>query len=84
MSQYYNMYYTTKIGNNRCNIFYYIFHYRLANTKFVLIPSQRDVHHDCVYPQPPFSSKNIKNTLNSIIVSSISLQFGKDTFLSLS
>ncbi|CAB4023880.1 DNA polymerase alpha subunit B, partial [Paramuricea clavata] len=37
------------------------------STKFVIIPSQRDVHHNCVYPQPPFCSKDIMNTLNSVI-----------------
>ena len=35
-----------------------------VSTKFVLIPSQRDVHHNCVYPQPPFCPRDIKNTLN--------------------
>ena len=29
---------------------------RLATT-VVFVPSHRDVHHDFVYPQPPFSSK---------------------------
>ncbi|ELU04244.1 hypothetical protein CAPTEDRAFT_95153, partial [Capitella teleta] len=32
-----------------------IFYISLETTKFVLVPSQRDVHHLPVYPQPPFS-----------------------------
>ncbi|XP_028396086.1 DNA polymerase alpha subunit B-like [Dendronephthya gigantea] len=39
---------------------------RLSTTKFLLIPSQRDVHHHSVYPQPPFCSTDVKNILNSI------------------
>ncbi|XP_075597583.1 DNA polymerase alpha subunit B [Balearica regulorum gibbericeps] len=28
---------------------------RSAGSQLVFVPSSRDVHHDCVYPQPPFS-----------------------------
>ncbi|XP_064480152.1 DNA polymerase alpha subunit B-like [Ornithodoros turicata] len=35
-----------------------------TKTKIVLIPSQRDVHHDCVYPTPPFRlDRTYKNVL---------------------
>ncbi|XP_053133598.1 DNA polymerase alpha subunit B [Hemicordylus capensis] len=29
---------------------------RSAGSRLVIVPSLRDVHHDCIYPQPPFSS----------------------------
>nr|XP_056708837.1 DNA polymerase alpha subunit B [Euleptes europaea] len=28
---------------------------RSAGSRLVFVPSLRDVHHDCIYPQPPFS-----------------------------
>lgn len=35
--------------------------------KFIIIPSQRDVNHELVYPQPPFVAKDIVNTLISVM-----------------
>ncbi|XP_033734841.1 DNA polymerase alpha subunit B-like [Pecten maximus] len=32
--------------------------------KFIIAPSYRDVHHDYVYPQPPFDPKNLKQNLS--------------------
>ena len=33
----------------------YVWSYRLgSNTHIVFVPSQRDLHHDQVYPQPPY------------------------------
>ncbi|XP_031561015.1 DNA polymerase alpha subunit B-like [Actinia tenebrosa] len=40
-------------------------------TKVVIVPSQRDVHHDFVYPQPPFVDKDniFKDNKNAYFVS---------------
>ncbi|KAM4643634.1 DNA polymerase alpha subunit B [Amazona ochrocephala] len=32
---------------------------RSAGSQLVFVPSARDVHHDCVYPQPPFCSPEL-------------------------
>ena len=37
-------------------MFVYMYVFRLSST-VVFVPSHRDVHHDFVYPQPPFSTK---------------------------
>ena len=44
------------IGDSRCLCFLF-----RAGSKVVFVPSQRDVHHHFVYPQPPFEIPDLQN-----------------------
>ena len=71
--------------NYVCSRLVCFFFVRLATT-VVFVPSHRDVHHDFVYPQPPFSTKVNTAEFNAVEVKlclAYSLEYHKMSLISL-
>ena len=55
-----------------------LFFFRQGTT-IVFVPSWRDVHHNCVYPQPPFHAGQVDHEVNAsfVIITGVKGQFKK-------